>query len=62
LAEVEKVDAEKAVEIARLRQTLEEAERRGVLLEGEAASQRQGKEAAEVEVLKTMENTMVLIT
>jgi len=59
---VEKVDAEKAVEIARLRQTLEEAERRGVLLEGEAASQRQGKEAAEVEVLKTMENTMVLIT
>ena len=59
---MEKVDAEKAVEIARLRQTLEEAERRGVLLEGEAASQRQGKEAAEVEVLKTMENTMVLIT
>ena len=46
LAEVEKADAEKAAEIARLGKALEEAERREVTLEGETASQHQGKEAA----------------
>jgi len=43
---VEKADAEKAAEIARLGKALEEAERREVTLEGETASQHQGKEAA----------------
>ena len=54
--------AEKAVEITRLRKALKEVERKGAFLEGEFASLRQGKEATEAEVLKTMEDTMVLIT
>jgi len=61
VAEVEKADAKKAAEIARLERALEEAECKGALLEGEAASLRQGKQTAEAEVLKTMEETMVLI-
>jgi len=52
LAEVEKADADKAVEIALLRKALEAAERRGRFWR---------KEAVEAEVLKTMLNTMVLI-
>ena len=54
MAEVEKVDAEKAAEIARLRKALEEAEHKRAFLEGETASLHQGKETAEAEVLKTV--------
>jgi len=44
-----------------LRKALEKADRRASLAEKEAVAERQGKEAAEAEVLKTMEDTMVLI-
>jgi len=37
VAKVEKADAEKAVAIAQLQKALEEVERKGTLLEGEAA-------------------------
>ncbi|KAK7354327.1 hypothetical protein VNO80_19787 [Phaseolus coccineus] len=65
VAELEKAAAGRAsleAENARLRKALEEAERKEASLEGEVASLRQGKEAVEAEVLKTMEDTMVLIT
>jgi len=61
LAEVEKADADKAAEITLLRKALEAADRRAALLEKEAAAKREGKEVADAEVLKTMEDTMVLI-
>jgi len=61
LAEVEKADADKATEIALLCKALETTERRTTFLEEEATAERQGKEAAEAEVLKSMEDTMVLI-
>lgn len=61
VAELEKAEVERAVEVARLRKALEEAERKGASLEGEVVSLRQGKESVEAEVLKTMEDTMVLI-
>ncbi|KAL9319126.1 hypothetical protein ACSQ67_015643 [Phaseolus vulgaris] len=59
--EVEKADPNKAAEIASLRKVLEMAGRRAALLEEEAAAERRGKEVAEAEVLKAMEDTMVLI-
>jgi len=62
VAELEKLNVERATENAQLRKALQEAERKEASLEGEVASLRQGKEAAEAEVLKTMEDTMVLIT
>jgi len=55
-------EVEKATETTRLRKALEEAEHKETLLQGEAACLRQGKEAAEAELLKTMEDIMVLIT
>jgi len=61
LVEVEKADADKAAKIALLRKVLEAAEQRGTFLEKEVASEHQGKEAVDAEVLKTMEDTMVLI-
>jgi len=61
LAELEKADADKAAEVILLRKALEKADRRASLAEKEAVAERQGKEAAEAEVLKTMEDTMVLI-
>jgi len=61
LAELEKVDAEKGAEIARLRKALEAADHRVTLMGEEVAAEREGKKAAEAEVLKTMEDTMVLI-
>jgi len=61
LAEVEKVDADKAAEITLLWKALDAADRRAKLLEKEVAAEREGKEAADPEVLKTMEDTMVLI-
>jgi len=54
LAEVEKADADKAAEIVLLRKALEVAKRRGTLLEEEVASERNGRGAAEAEVLKIM--------
>ncbi|KAL9317950.1 hypothetical protein ACSQ67_014467 [Phaseolus vulgaris] len=60
-AEPEKVDAEKGAEIARLRKALEAADHRVTLMGEEVAAEREGKKAAEAEVLKTMEDTMVLI-
>jgi len=62
LSEVEKADTDKAAEIALLRKALEAVERRGTFLEKEAALERPGKEALKAEVLKTMEDTMVLIS
>jgi len=61
LAELEKVDADKAAEVILLRKALEAADRRATLIEKEAATEREAKRAAETEVLKTMEDTMVLI-
>jgi len=61
LAELEKVDAEKAAEVARLRKALEAADHLVTLMGEEVAAEREGKRAAEAEVLKTMEDTMVLI-
>jgi len=54
-------ELEKAEEVVLLRKALEKADHRASLAEKEAAAERQGKEAAEAEVLKTMEDTMVLI-
>ena len=61
LAELEKSDADKAAELVLLRKALEAADRRATLMEEEAVAEREGKKAAEAEVLKTMEDTMVLI-
>jgi len=61
LAELEKADADKAAEVILLRKALEAADRRATLREEEAAAEREAKRAAEAEVLKTMEDTMVLI-
>jgi len=61
LAELEKADADKAAEVILLRKALEAADRRATLMEEEAAAEREAKRAAEAEVLKTMEDTMVLI-
>jgi len=61
LAELEKADADKAAEVVLLRKALEAADRQATLVEEEAATEREGKKAAEAEVLKTMEDTMVLI-
>jgi len=61
LAELEKADADKAAEVILLRKALEAADRRATLIEEEAAAEREAKRAAEAEVLKTMEDTMVLI-
>ena len=61
MAELEKSDADKAAEVVLLRKELEAADRRATLMEEEAAAEREGKKAAEAEVLKTMEDTMVLI-
>jgi len=61
LVELEKADAKKAEEVVLLRKALEKADRRASLAEKEVVAERQGKEAAEAEVLKTMEDTMVLI-
>ena len=52
LAELEKADADKVAEVILLRATL---------MGEEAAAEREAKRAAEAEVLKTMEDTMVLI-
>ena len=60
-AELEKSDADKAAELVLLRKALEAADRRATLMEEEAVAEREGKKAAEAEVLKTMEDTMVLI-
>jgi len=61
LVEVEKADADKVVEVVLLRKALEAADHRAALLEKEVVAERKGKEAADAEVLKTMEDTMVLI-
>jgi len=61
LAKVEKADADKAAEIVLLQKALETAEHRGALLEVEVVAKHREKEAAEAEVLKTIEDTMVLI-
>jgi len=61
LAELEKADADKAAEVILLRKALEAADRRATLREEEAAAEREAKRVAEAEVLKTMEDTMVLI-
>ena len=61
LAELEKADADKAAEVVRLRKALEAADHRVTLMGEEVAAEREGKKAAEAEVLKTMEDTMVLI-
>jgi len=61
LAELEKADADKAAEVVLLREALEKPDHRASLAEREAAAEREAKEAAEAEVLKTMEDTMVLI-
>jgi len=61
LAELEKADAEKAAEVVRLRKALEAADHRVTLMGEEVAAEREGKKAAEAEVLKTMDDTMVLI-
>ena len=53
VAEVEKADADKAAKIVLLRKALEAADRRAALLEEEATTEREGKEAADAEVLKT---------
>ena len=54
-------DADKAAEVVLLRKALEAADRRATLMEEEATAEREAKRAAEAEVLKTMEDTMVLI-
>jgi len=61
LAGVEKADADKMAEIVLLRKALGTVKLRGALLEEKAVAERRGKEAVEAEVLKTMEDTMVLI-
>jgi len=61
LAELEKSDADKAAEVVLLCKALEAADRWATLMEEEAVAEREGKKAAEAEVLKTMEDTMVLI-
>ncbi|KAL9328166.1 hypothetical protein ACSQ67_003169 [Phaseolus vulgaris] len=48
-------------ELVLLRKALEAADRRATLMEEEAMAEREGKKAAEAEVLKTNEDTMVLI-
>jgi len=62
VAKLEMSNAKRAADNARLKKALEEAERKGASMEGEIVSLRQGKEATEAKVLKTMEDTMVLIT
>jgi len=61
LAELEKADADKAAEVVRLCKASEAADHRVTLMGEEVAANREGKKAAEAEVLKTMEDTMVLI-
>ena len=61
LARLEKADADKAANVVLLRKALEKSDRRASLAEKEAVAERQGKEAAEAEVLNTMKDTMVLI-
>jgi len=61
LAELEKSDADKAAEVVLLRKALEAADSRATLMEEEAVAEREAKKAAEAEVLKTMEDIMVLI-
>ena len=61
LAELEKADADKAAEVVLLRKALEAADHQATLMEEEVAAEREGKKAAEAEVLKTMEDNMVLI-
>ena len=61
VAELERADAEKAAEVILLRKALEDADRRARLKEEEPAAESEARRVAEAEVLKTMEDTMVLI-
>ena len=61
VAELERADAEKAAEVILLRKALEDADRRARLKEEEAVAESKARRVAEAEVLKTMEDIMVLI-
>jgi len=61
LAELEKADADKAAEVVLLRKALQAADRQATLMEEEVAAERELKRTDKAEVLKTMEDTMVLI-
>jgi len=61
IGELEQARADVVAENARVKKAMEEVDRREASLQVEVSSLKQGKEAAEAEVLKTMEDTMVLI-